>query len=181
VDSPEYFTGLSNHARTIRLPLNKVVLNSRIHRSQAILEQELGRMPSAEELSELMNIDLEEITSSFAINNRPVSLDNPISEDEDGTLMDTLINPNAESSDGALQYTESLKKEITRSLNILTDRQKETLCYFYGIGIDRAMSLEDIGNRFQLTPERVRQIKDKALTKLRTQKTFHLLRGYLGS
>lgn len=171
---------LANNARTIRLPLNKVVLNSRILRSHSILEQELGRAPSSEELAELMNVDLEEITSSFAINNRPVSLDNPISEDEDGTLLDTLANPNAESTDGALQHTESLHTEISRSMNVLTDRQKETLCYFYGIGIDRALSLEDIGQKFHLTPERVRQIKDKALTKLRTQKTFHLLRGYLG-
>ncbi|MEO8405795.1 MAG: RNA polymerase sigma factor RpoD/SigA [Chitinophagaceae bacterium] len=172
---------LANHSRTIRLPLNKVVLNGRIQRSHAILEQELGRAPSSEELAEMMNVDLEEITSSFAINNRPVSLDNPMSEDEDGTLIDVLVNPNAESTDGALQHTESLQTEINRSMGILSERQKETLCCFYGIGIDRPLSLEDIGQKFHLTPERVRQIKDKALTKLRTNKSFDLLRNYLGS
>jgi RNA polymerase primary sigma factor len=172
---------LANHSRTIRLPLNKVVLNGRIQRSHAILEQELGRAPSSEELAEMMDVDLEEITSSFAINNRPVSLDNPMSDDEDGTLIDVLVNPNAESTDGALQHTESLQTEISRSMGILTDRQKETLCCFYGIGIDRPLSLEDIGQKFHLTPERVRQIKDKALTKLRTNKSFDLLRNYLGS
>jgi RNA polymerase primary sigma factor len=172
---------LSNHARTIRLPLNKVVLNNKIQRSHAILEQELGRAPSLEELSEMLEMDLEDITASYAMNNRPVSLDNPISEDEEGSLIDVIENPNAESTDGALHHTESLNMEISRSLSILTARQKETICYFYGIGIDRPLSLEDIGHRFHLTPERVRQIKDKALIKLRTHKSFHLLRGYLGS
>jgi len=101
------------------------------------------------------------------------------SSEEDITLMDTLVNPEAVRTDGELHHTESLKTEITRSLQMLTDRQKETICYFFGIGTDRPMSLEDIGRKFDLTTERVRQIKDKAITKLRTAKTFNLLRSYL--
>jgi len=169
------------HARMIRLPLNKVLLNGRIQRAHSALEQELERTPSAEELAEVMNMDLEDLSASLAINNRHVSLDVPISEEEDGTLMDTLVNANAEKTEGDLYHGDSLKTEIHRSMSVLTERQRETLCCFFGIGFDRPMSLEDIGERFHLTPERVRQIKDKAITKLRTTQNFDLLRSYLGA
>jgi RNA polymerase primary sigma factor len=169
------------HARMIRLPLNKVLLNGRIQRAHSALEQELERAPSTEELAEVMKMDLEDLTASLSINNRHVSLDVPISQEEDGTLMDTLVNANAEKTEGNLYHGDSLKLEITRSMSVLTERQKETLCCFFGIGIDRPMSLEDIGEKFHLTPERVRQIKDKAITKLRTTQNFDLLRSYLGT
>jgi len=169
------------HARMIRLPLNKVLLNGRIQRAHSALEQELERTPSAEELAEVMNMDLEDLSASLAINNRHVSLDVPISEEEDGTLMDTLVNDNAEKTEGTLYTSDSLKTEIHRSMSVLTERQRETLCYFFGIGLDRPMSLEDIGEKFHLTPERVRQIKDKAITKLRTTQNFDILRSYLGA
>ncbi|MBC7949856.1 MAG: RNA polymerase sigma factor RpoD/SigA [Chitinophagaceae bacterium] len=169
------------NARMIRLPLNKVVLKNRIQKTHSLLEQELGRAPSAEEVAEALDLDPAEVTASMAMDDRHVSLDVPFSEDEDGTLLDTLENTNVESTDGGLRYTESLKTEIGRSLQMLTERQKETICYFFGIGIDRPLSLEDIGEKFSLTPERVRQIKDKALSKLRTAKTFDLLRGYLNA
>jgi RNA polymerase primary sigma factor len=167
------------HARMVRLPLNKVVLKNRIQKAHATLEQELGRAPSTEEVAEFLDLDPDEVSSSVTMDDRHVSLDVPFSEDEEGSLIDTIINPNADRTDGQLQHTESLRLEIGRSLRTLTERQKETICYFFGIGIDRPMSLEDIGQKFSLTPERVRQIKDKALTKLRTQKTFNLLRSYL--
>jgi RNA polymerase primary sigma factor len=169
------------HARMIRLPLNKVLLNGRIQRAHSLLEQELERAPSAEELAEVMNMDLGDLAASLAINNRHVSLDVPLSEEEDGTLLDTLENPNAEKSEGDLYHKDSLKTEIERSMSILTERQRETICYFFGIGIDRPMSLEDIGEKFHLTPERVRQIKDKALMKLRGTQNFDALRSYLGA
>jgi RNA polymerase primary sigma factor len=169
------------HARMIRLPLNKVLLNGRIQRAHSTLEQELERAPSTEELAEVMNMDLEDLTASLSINNRHVSLDVPVGQEEDTTLMDTLINPNAENTEGNLYHSDSLKTEINRSMSVLTERQRETLCYFFGIGIDRPMSLEDIGEKFNLTPERVRQIKDKAITKLRTTQNFDLLRSYLGA
>ncbi|MEI9807392.1 MAG: RNA polymerase sigma factor RpoD/SigA [Bacteroidota bacterium] len=172
---------IATHARMIRLPLNKVVLKNRIQKTHSLLEQELGRAPSTEELAEAMNMDLEDLHSAMTMEDRHVSLDVPFSEDEDGTLLDTLENANAEKTDGALQYTESLKTEIGRTMEMLTPRQKETICYFFGIGVDRPLSLEDIGEKFSLTPERVRQIKDKALMKLRTAKTFNLLRDYLSA
>jgi RNA polymerase primary sigma factor len=169
------------NARMIRLPLNKVVLKNRIQKTHSSLEQTLGRAPSTEEVAEYLGMEVAEVNSSVGLEDRHVSLDTPFSEDEDGTLLDTLENTNAEKTDGELNYTESLKVEITRSLRLLTERQKETICYFFGIGVDRPMSLEDIGEKFSLTPERVRQIKDKALTKLRSDKTFNLLRTYLNT
>ena len=109
-----------------------------------------------------------------------VSLDTPFSDD-DGTLLDTLENHDAGKTDARLNYSESLKKEINRSLDILPQRQKQMICYFFGIGIDYPLSLEAIGQRFDVTPERVRQIKDKAITKLRASQNFDLLRSYLGT
>jgi RNA polymerase primary sigma factor len=171
---------LAEHSRMIRLPLNKVSLKNRIHHAQSRLEQELERSPSAEELAESLQLDVEEVNLSLS-QSTPVSLHTPFSSDDDGTLMDTIENTNAEPTEGELYHKDSLKTEIARTLQILTERQKETICYFFGIGIDRPMSLEDISIKFDLTPERVRQIKDKALTKLRTAQSFNLLRGYLGS
>ena len=95
--------------------------------------------------------------------------------------MDTLENKNAENTDKKLYYAESLRQEIDRSLQSLPERHKKMLCYFYGIGIDHPLSLDDIGQRFDITPERVRQIKDKALSKLRESQNFNVLRSYLGA
>ena len=107
-------------------------------------------------------------------------MDTPLSEGEDNTLIDVMENPNAERAETHLEHDESLKQEIDRSLKTLTERQKEVICYFFGIGVDHPMSLEDMGERFSLTRERVRQIKDKAITKLRTNSRSQELRGYLG-
>jgi len=125
-------------------------------------------------------MELEEVTSTLGINVRHVSMDTPLSEGEEGTLLDVMVNPNADQTDGELAYTQSLNIEIDRSLQTLTERQKEVICYFFGIGIDHPLSLEDIGDRFNLTRERVRQIKDKAITKLRTTQKDNLLRSFLG-
>jgi len=170
---------LAEHARVVRLPLNKVSLGGRIQRTSSTLEQKLGRAPSEEELAVEMNIDERDISFGMGINHRHVSLDTPLSEEEDGTLMDTIRNPNASDTDEDLDHTESLSVEIKRSFHILTQRQRETICYFFGIGMDHPMSLDEIARRFELTPERVRQIKDKAILKLRTTRNFDLLRGFL--
>ena len=172
---------LAEQSRIVRLPLNKVGLTNRIQKAFSQLEQQFEREPSAEELAELLEMDLDEVSASLSISSRHVSMDTPISEGEDGTLLDVLINPNAEKTDGELDHTQSLKTEIDRSLKTLTERQKEVICYFFGIGVDHPMSLEDIGERFNLTRERVRQIKDKAITKLRTTNRINLLRTYLGA
>jgi RNA polymerase primary sigma factor len=172
---------LAEQSRIVRLPLNKVGLTNRIQKAFSSLEQQFEREPSAEELAEVLDMDLEEVTATLGINSRHVSMDTPLSEGEDSTLLDVLINPNAEKTDGQLDHNESLKTEIDRSLKTLTERQKEVICYFFGIGVDHPMSLEDIGEKFNLTRERVRQIKDKAITKLKTNTRTRILRTYLGA
>ena len=108
-------------------------------------------------------------------------MDQPLFDGEEGTLIDVLINQNAVSTDNNLAVNASLQTEIERSLSTLTERQKEVICYFFGLGIDHPLSLEDIGERFNLTRERVRQIKDKAITKLRCTTRSNQLRGFLGA
>jgi RNA polymerase primary sigma factor len=172
---------LAEQSRIVRLPLNKVGLTNRIQKAYSALEQQFEREPSAEELAEVLEMDLEEVSATLGINARHVSVDTPLSEGEDNTLLDVLENPNAEKTDAELDHKESLKTEIDRSLKTLTERQKEVICYFFGIGVDHPMSLEDIGEKFNLTRERVRQIKDKAITKLKTSTRTKLLRTYLGA
>ncbi len=171
---------LAEQSRIVRLPLNKVGLTNRIQKAFSLLEQQFEREPSAEELAEVLEMDIEEVSATLGINARHVSMDSPLSDGEENTLMDVMENPNAEKTDADLDHKESLKTEIDRSLKTLTERQKEVICYFFGIGVDHPMSLEDIGEKFNLTRERVRQIKDKAITKLKTSTRTKLLRTYLG-
>jgi RNA polymerase primary sigma factor len=171
---------LAEQSRIVRLPLNKVGLTNRIQKAYSQLEQEYEREPSPEELAEVLELEIEEISATLGIGARHVSMDTPLSEGEENTLIDVLENPNAESADGNIGK-ESLKQEIDRSLKTLTERQKEVICFFFGIGVDHPMSLEDIGARFNLTRERVRQIKDKAITKLKTNSRSKALRTYLGA
>jgi RNA polymerase primary sigma factor len=158
---------LAEQSRIVRLPLNKVGLTNRIQKAYSLLEQQFEREPSPEELAEVLQMDLEEVSATLGLSARHVSMDTPMSEGEDSTLLDVLENPNAEKTDADLDHKESLIIEIDRSLKTLTERQKEVICFFFGIGVDHPMSLEDIGEKFNLTRERVRQIKDKAITKLR--------------
>ncbi|HEY4061181.1 MAG TPA: RNA polymerase sigma factor RpoD/SigA [Puia sp.] len=171
---------LAEQSRIVRLPLNKVGLTNRIQKAFSHLEQEFEREPSAEELAELLELDIEEVSSTLGISGRHISMDTPLSEGEDNTLIDVMINPNAELANTNIEHKESLKQEIDRSLRTLTERQKEVICFFFGIGVDHPMSLEDIGDKFNLTRERVRQIKDKAITKLRSNSRSKQLRTYLG-
>lgn len=171
---------LAEQARIVRLPLNKVGLTNRIQKAYSTLEQEYEREPSAEELAAYLEMDIEEVTASSNISSRHVSIDTPLSEGEDNTLLDVLENDNVDRTDCELDHNISLKIEIERSLTALTERQKEVICYFFGIGVDHPMSLEDIGEHFHLTRERVRQIKDKAITKLRAANRTNVLRTYLG-
>jgi len=171
---------LAEQARIVRLPLNKVGLTNRIQKTYSQLEQQFEREPSTEEVAEALEMDIEEVAASMGISARHVSMDSPMSDGEENTLLDVLENPNAEKTDDNLVYNESLKTEIERSLTTLTERQKEVICFFFGIGVDHPMSLEDIGEKFSLTRERVRQIKDKAITKLKTNTRCQVLRTYLG-
>ena len=171
---------LAEQSRIVRLPLNKVGLTNRISKAYQQLEQEYEREPTPEELADMLEISIEEIIATMSVGFRHVSMDTPLSDGEDGTLMDIMENPNAERTDEKLVHHESLRMEIARSLGTLTERQKEVVCYFFGIGVDHPLSLEDIGARFHLTRERVRQIKDKAITKLRSTNRSKHLRFYLG-
>src|SRR5687768_14655020 len=172
---------LAEQSRIVRLPLNKVGLTNRIQKAFSLLEQQFEREPSAEELAEVLEMDLEEVSATLGINARHVSMDSPMSEGEESTLIDVLENPNADRTDGLLVHNESLKTEIDRSLKTLTERQKEVICFFFGIGVDHPMSLEDIGEKFNLTRERVRQIKDKAISKLKASNRCSMLRTYLSA
>jgi RNA polymerase primary sigma factor len=171
---------LAEQSRIVRLPLNKVGLTNRIAKAYSLLEQQFEREPSAEELAELLELDIEEVTSTLGIGGRHISVDTPLSEGEDNTLIDVMENTNADRAETNIEHNESLKLDIDRSLKSLTERQKEVICFFFGIGVDHPMSLEDIGDRFSLTRERVRQIKDKAITKLRSNSGAKSLRNYLG-
>jgi RNA polymerase primary sigma factor len=172
---------LAEQSRIVRLPLNKVGLTNRISKAYSQLEQEFEREPTPEELAFLLDIDPDEVAATLGVAARHVSMDQPLSDGEESTLMDVLVNQNANGTDDELVLRASLHTEIERSLSTLTERQKEVIRYFFGIGIDHPLSLEDIGERFCLTRERVRQIKDKAITKLRTASRCKLLRSYLGA
>lgn len=171
---------LAEQSRIVRLPLNKVGLTNRISKAFSQLEQEFEREPTPEELAFLLDIEVDEIAAALGSSVRHVSMDQPLSDGEDSTLIDVMINQNAEKTDDALAFKASLKTEIDRSLSTLTERQKDVIRFFFGIGLDHALHLEDIGEHFNLTRERVRQIKDKAITKLRSTSRCKLLKAYLG-
>ncbi|MEO6134268.1 MAG: RNA polymerase sigma factor RpoD/SigA [Ginsengibacter sp.] len=171
---------LAEQSRIVRLPLNKVGLTNRISRAYQHLEQEFERAPSVEEVATYLDVEVEEVFATMNLSSRHVSMDSPLSDGEENTLMDVMVNDNAESADQQIMFSDSLRLEIDRSLSVLTPRQKEVICFFYGIGVSEAISLEDIGRKYSLTRERVRQIKDKALTKLRTVSRCNLLKEYMG-
>jgi RNA polymerase primary sigma factor len=171
---------LAEQSRIVRLPLNKVGLTNRINKAFQQLEQEYEREPSVEELADLLDLDTEEISATLGVAARHVSMDSPLAEGEESTLADVLENPNAETADAEIEHRQSLTQEIERSLNTLTERQQEVLRLFFGLGVDHPMSLEDIGEHYNLTRERVRQIKDKALSKLRSTSRCKYLKDYMG-
>jgi RNA polymerase primary sigma factor len=171
---------LAEQSRIVRLPLNKVGLTNRISKAYAQLEQEFEREPTPEELATLLEVETEEVAATLGIAARHVSIDQPIFDGEEGTLVDIMENHNAVSTDNKLVMDVSMQTEIERTLSILTPRQREVICYYFGLGIDHPLSLEDIGHRFNLTRERVRQIKDKAITRLKTAPHQNLLRDFLG-
>lgn len=171
---------LAEQSRIVRLPLNKVGLTNRISKAYSHLEQEFERPPTTEELAIYLEVETEEVSATMSVAARHISMDSPLSEGEESTLIDVLENGNAESADKQIDFKDSLNLEIQRSLSLLTPRQKEVICYFYGIGVDEPVSLEELGTRYGLTRERVRQIKDKALEKLKTFSGSHLLRDYMG-
>ncbi len=172
---------LAEQSRIVRLPLNKVGSLNKINRAFSELEQEFEREPSAEELAENLEISTDEVETTLGVAARHVSMDAPFVEGEDNSLLDVLENRNTPETDEMLEYSESLRKEIERSLSTLTERQCDVIKLYFGIGVEHPMSLEDIGEKFGLTRERVRQIKDKAINKLRSASRSKLLKHYLGA
>ncbi|MBL7705419.1 MAG: RNA polymerase sigma factor RpoD/SigA [Taibaiella sp.] len=171
---------LAEQSRIVRLPLNKVGLTNKIGKAYTALEQEFEREPSADEIASLLEIEIEEVESTLGMSSRHVSMDAPFSDSEDGSLLDVLANDNAGSVDGEITNKQSLKTEIDRILNVLTDKQRKVIRMYFGLGYEHAISLEDIGASFDLTRERVRQIKDKAISRLQSNNQCHLLKYFLG-
>lgn len=172
---------IADDARMVRLPLNKICLERNIKKTSILLEQKLERTASIEELAEELNIEVENITDSLSTGERHLSLDAALTEDGENSMLDVLLNPNVVSTDNEINYTASLKVEIDRLLQVLNDRQRQTICYLFGIGVDHPLSLDDIGIKFDLTKERIRQIRDKAIGKLRTTGNINLLRSFLAA
>ena len=170
---------LAEQSRIVRLPLNKVGSLNKINKAFSVLEQEFEREPSPEELANVLSINSNEVETTLGVAARHVSVDAPFVDGEDNSLLDVIENSNTPDTDTMLTYKESLRAEIERSLATLTERQCDVLKLYFGIGVEHSMSLEDIGEKFGLTRERVRQIKDKAINKLRGQKS-KLLKSYLG-
>lgn len=172
---------LADDSRMIRLPLNRVYLERHIKKTSIALEQKLERAASVEELAEEMNMEAGVITDSLSSGEKHISLDAALTGDGEDNMIDVLENPNAANTDQEINHTASLKIEVERLLRILNDRQRQTICWLYGIGVDHPLSLDEIGMRFDLTRERVRQIKDKAIDKLRTTGNINILRSFIAA
>ena len=171
---------LAEQARIVRLPLNQVGSLNKINKAFSKLEQEYERPPSAEELAEVLEVPEDKIKESMKVAGRHVSMDAPLSSSEDGgTLMDVMANGDSPKADKLLM-AESLQREIERSLSTLTDKEREIIRLFFGIGMNHGLTLEEIGSKFNLTRERVRQIKEKAIRRLRHTSRNKLLKAYLG-
>lgn len=169
---------LAEQSRIVRLPLNQVGSLNKITKAFARFEQENERKPSAEELSEALDIPVDKISDSLKVSGRHISVDAPFVEGEDNSLLDVLVNDDSPMADRSL-INESLSKEIERVLGDLSERERDIIRMFFGLGCQE-MTLEEIGDRFGLTRERVRQIKEKAIRRLRSSNKSTLLKSYLG-
>ncbi len=171
---------IAEQSRIVRLPLNQVGSLSKIKKAFSKLEQEFEREPSIDEIANLLDISIDKIDGSIQVSGRHVSVDAPFGDDEDsGSLLDVLADTDGTKTDVLLMY-ESLQKEICRSLSKLTDKERSVIELFFGIGCKQPLSLDEIGESFNLTRERVRQIKEKGIKKLRTTSKSDLLKAYLG-
>lgn len=170
---------LAEQSRIVRLPLNQVGSLNKINKAFSKLEQEFERTPSPEELSKILDIPEDKIADTMRISGRHVSVDAPFVEGEDNSLLDVLVNSDSPKADTELML-ESLQREIERSLATLTERERDVVRLFFGIGMQHGLTLEEIGAKFDLTRERVRQIKEKAIRRLRHTSRSKLLKSYLG-
>ena len=169
---------LADQSRIVRLPLNQVGSLSKISKAFSRLEQEYEREPSPEELADMLETTVEKISDTLSNSGRHVSMDAPFVQGEENTLLDVLENKDPDTDSNLIN--ESLSEEIRRSLSTLTDREREIVVLFFGLSTSQPLSLEEIGEKFNLTRERVRQIKDKALQRLRHTSRSKILKSYLG-
>lgn len=170
---------LAEQSRIVRLPLNQVGSLNKINKAFSKFEQENERRPSAEELAEKLDVPVEKIADTMKVSGRHISVDAPFVEGEDNSLLDVMINDDSPNADRVL-INESLSKEIERVLaHALSDRERDIVKKFFGLGVPE-MTLEEIGDEFGLTRERVRQIKEKAIRKLKPHSRSKLLKSFLG-
>ncbi|HET8830366.1 MAG: RNA polymerase sigma factor RpoD/SigA [Bacteroidetes bacterium] len=169
---------IAEQSRIVRLPLNQVGSLSKISKAFSRLEQEFEREPSPEELADTLETTVEKISDTLSNSGRHVSMDAPFVQGEENTLLDVLENDNPNTDSNLID--ESLSEEIKRSLSTLTEREREIIVLFFGLSTNHPLSLEEIGEKFNLTRERVRQIKDKALQRLRHTSRSKILKSYLG-
>jgi RNA polymerase primary sigma factor len=170
---------LAEQSRIVRLPLNQVGSLNKINKALNRFEQQHERKPSAEELSKEIDMPVEKVADTMKVSGRHTSIDAPFVEGEDNSLLDVIVNEDSPKADREL-INESLATEIDRSLATLSERESDIIKMFFGIGYQE-MTLEEIGDKFNLTRERVRQIKEKAIRRLRSTQRCKLLKSYLGN
>ncbi len=170
---------LAEQSRIVRLPLNRVGALNKIGKAYSTLEQEFEREPSADELAEQLDMSLYEVSDTLKISGRHLSIDAPFVHGEDSRLVDIMPNQNQPLPDHTL-INESLKIEIQRALNTLSSRERDVLKLYYGLDQENPLTLEEIGEKFKLTRERVRQIKEKAIRRLKHASKSKQLKTYLG-
>jgi RNA polymerase primary sigma factor len=170
---------LAEQSRIVRLPLNQVGSLSKMNKVSSRLEQRFERPPSANEIAKEMEIPEHKVEETLRISGRTISMDAPIDQDDDMRFLDVFVSEDAEGTDEDL-IRESLAREVQRSLSTLAEKEREIINMFYGIGVPHSYTLEEIGDRFDLTRERVRQIKEKAIRRLKHSSRSKLLKAYLG-
>jgi RNA polymerase primary sigma factor len=170
---------LAEQSRIVRLPLNRVGALNRIGKAYSNLEQEFEREPSPEELADELHMDVDDVSEAMTLSARHLSMDAPFSQSEENRLLDVLENEELPAPDTTLM-SESLKEEVERALSKLAEREAEVIKLYFGLETDEPMTLEEIGERFNLTRERVRQIKEKAIRRLRNTTRSKELKKYLG-
>ncbi len=170
---------LAEQSRIVRLPLNRVGSLNKISKTFSELEQKFQREPSPEELAQVLDISIEEVLDTLKVGGRHVSVDAPFASGEENSLLDVLENETEETPDSEL-LNDSLRREVMRALSTLTQREAEVIIYYFGLNGTPALTLEEIGSKFSLTRERVRQIKEKATRRLRQSSRSKTLKTYLG-
>ena len=170
---------LAEQSRIVRLPLNRVGSLNKISKTFSELEQKYEREPSAEELAEVLEVSIAEVVDTMKISGRHISMDAPFVQGEENSLLDVLANDNQETPDHALM-SDSLRREVKRALSTLTQREADVIALFFGLNGEVAIAQEEIGDKFNLTRERVRQIKEKAIKRLRHTSRSKALKPYLG-